>query len=70
MILQSQDLTDTRVIERDFSRKRNIEDDKCRQLAVLAYVVFNIRMRMRKKGDKEEGWNPICEGTCSKRRVL
>lgn len=46
-IPQTQDLTDTRVIKHDFSRKTNIEDNYCRQLALLACVVFN--------DEKEEG---------------
>lgn len=40
-IPQTQDLTDTQVIKFDFSRKANIVDDQRRQLAVMAYVVFN-----------------------------
>lgn len=48
-IPQTQDLTDTRAIRCDFGRKPKIEDDKHRQPAAGACVVFN---KDEKRGDK------------------
>lgn len=39
-IPQTGDLTDTRAIKHESSRKTNVEDDQCRQLAVPAHVQF------------------------------
>lgn len=47
-IPQTYDLTDTYVITCDFSRKTNIDDNLCHQLAVLACAVF-------KNDDKKGG---------------
>lgn len=39
-IPQTGDLTDTRAIKHELSRKTNAEDDQRRQLAVAAHVLF------------------------------
>lgn len=52
MIPWTRDLTDTRMIRRDLSRKTNLEDDQCRQ---LAWGVFFAPPKKKQKEEAEYG---------------
>lgn len=54
-VLNGRDLTDIRMIERDFSRKKNTEEDQRLELAVLACRLAMIMIRVLVKSWHVEG---------------